>query len=444
MEAALARLVELERRSRDQDDKILALQYEKGLDLLSEKREALTKERAEELLANAPKDAVAVRLGSKSFGEESSQVAAKVLEGLSKVVIADMSDIIAGRPEAEALEVLKVMCGVLPASTLKFIDLSENALGEKGIRALESVLTSFKSLEGIAFMNNGLSELSVDLLAGFLPTEHLKLLHFHNNMSGSGGAVAASNIVLKCSKLEDFRMSSSRVRSDGGLPLLKALSTRAPSLVRLNLSDSMLDEECTEELVGALKNMPKLTDLVLRDTGIEKGMLLEVLEDKDVVPRLSILDISGLELESEDADVVGKIVSSRMRLRKLWMDDNELESEGVAKFCLAATCRASPSKIEHISVQTNQVSQRGAVALAQFALAHPSVKLIELNDNQISTDAVEKIESMLAEKGREGVLGSLNDNAGSDDEDEDFDLEQVGKADDLDELTAALSSNLKI
>lgn len=101
-----------------------------------------------------------------------------------------------------ALDVLDILCNSLPKESLKVLDLSENALGEKGIRRLESCLRSLSCLEEISFYNNGLSELSLKLLVGMLPAASLTKLHFHNNMSGDGGAKAVAEILPTLDKLE--------------------------------------------------------------------------------------------------------------------------------------------------------------------------------------------------------------------------------------------------
>mmetsp|Transcript_1875 Transcript_1875/g.4286 ORF Transcript_1875/g.4286 Transcript_1875/m.4286 type:complete len:424 (+) Transcript_1875:625-1896(+) len=419
---------------------------QKHVNLTSDKREALTKERAEELLKDADREAVAITLGTKSFGKDASAVAAEILREMKQLVHADMADIIAGRPEAEALEVLKEMCGALPATQIRTLDLSENALGEKGIRALSDVLKAMESLEEIKFMNDGLSELSIELLRDCLPTKNLRTLQFHNNMSGPGGARAASEIISACPVLEDFRMSSSRVRPDGGLPLIKALVALGPQLKRVNLSDSMFDSDCTEALVEGLPTMNEVTDLILRDTGIDKDALLDALEDPEVLPKLAVLDISGLELDAESAEKVATIVKSRTGLRMLWMDDNELESEGAEVFAE----NASPCMLEMLSVQTNQIGQRGAVALARFALRTSTLKKLELNDNTISEVGVSKVESMLEKKGRSSVLGSLDENVDDADEDEPLDdeeeeeLEDAEDAAEVDDLADAMGKGLSL
>ena len=53
------------------------------------------------------------------------------------------STINAGRPEDEALSALRIMAGALAGhSRLRALDLSDNALGEKGIRAFAAGLTN--------------------------------------------------------------------------------------------------------------------------------------------------------------------------------------------------------------------------------------------------------------------------------------------------------------
>jgi hypothetical protein len=60
--------------------------------------------------------------------------------------LADISDIIAGRPTDEALKTLHIICSSLKKFNLVMVNVSDNALGPKGIEACRGVLTS-SSLE---------------------------------------------------------------------------------------------------------------------------------------------------------------------------------------------------------------------------------------------------------------------------------------------------------
>ena len=77
-----------------------------------------------------------IKFSTKSFGIEAAEVAAKAIENVAKSLThADISDIIAGRPEKEVLGALQIISQSLAKAKLKVLDLSDNALGQKGIIA---------------------------------------------------------------------------------------------------------------------------------------------------------------------------------------------------------------------------------------------------------------------------------------------------------------------
>ena len=66
-------------------------------------------------------------------------MAARAIENVAgSLTNADISDIIAGRPEKEVLGALQIISHSLSKANLKVLDLSDNALGQKGIIACEA------------------------------------------------------------------------------------------------------------------------------------------------------------------------------------------------------------------------------------------------------------------------------------------------------------------
>ncbi|KAF2284154.1 hypothetical protein GH714_019612 [Hevea brasiliensis] len=91
----------------------------------------------------------------------------EVLDQLKEV---DLSDFIAGRPEAEALDVMNIFSSALEGSILKSLDLSNNALGEKGVRAFGALLQSQSCLEELYLMNDGISEEAARAVCELIPS----------------------------------------------------------------------------------------------------------------------------------------------------------------------------------------------------------------------------------------------------------------------------------
>ena len=200
-----------------------------------------------------------MRLSNKSFGDEAALVLAPKLLECKQLAVADLSDIIAGRMTAVGLSVLNTISQALSqCSTLTEVDLSENALGPRGIAACRPLLSSVESLKRLTFNNDGLSAEAMNEIRDLLlfrgsdqPTV-LEKLHFWNNMSGDGGASAIASVVSLSPNLIDFRLSSTRCGSEGGTDLLQALSTRS-TLQHLDLSDNTFGAS-TAPLLGPLVN----------------------------------------------------------------------------------------------------------------------------------------------------------------------------------------------
>ena len=195
------------------------------------KRESLTEARTRELFegitpTNAP-GITKIQLSNKSFDAPSARVAAEKLTLMKNLKFADLSDIIAGRETSIGLEVLNIFSKALVETPLVWVDLSDNALGPRGVNVCEPLLSSSETLEGIAFKNDGLSaEACEEITRLFLklgsPTR-LKKLHFWNNMSGDGGAVAIAKLLKQSPYIEDFMMATTRCGEGGGVVLCKAL-----------------------------------------------------------------------------------------------------------------------------------------------------------------------------------------------------------------------------
>jgi Ran GTPase-activating protein (RanGAP) involved in mRNA processing and transport len=88
-----------------------------------------------------------VKLSGMSFSVEAADVAAAALASLPAATlnVADFSDTISGRPQEDAVVILEKLCAPLvrQQGSLECFDLSDNALGAKGVRAVRCVRLAF-------------------------------------------------------------------------------------------------------------------------------------------------------------------------------------------------------------------------------------------------------------------------------------------------------------
>ncbi|GAQ91326.1 Ran GTPase-activating protein [Klebsormidium nitens] len=399
-------------------------------DVSGGKREKVdTKAAAEELLKpilTAEHSYTKVVLSNKSFNQEGAQVVAAALAASkAQLTEADLSDIIAGQEEKEALRVLEIITGALIGSKLQSLNLSDNALGEKGVRAAKAIFENQSSLQHLYFCNNGISPEAAAAIHELLAApKELRTLHFYNNMSGDDGAKILAKVVTAAPVLEDFRFSSTRVGSEGGAALASALLSGS-SLQRLDLKDNGFGPEGGMALAKALTAHPKLREAILSDLSLEdEGSVAVAKALASRCPDLEVLDLSGNDITPKAATAVAEAIRGKQKLRKLNLADNDLRDRGAA--VIAKVLEIGHESLEELDLTCNSLGHMGAVAAAKAVVSKPAFKLLSLNDNHISEKGLEELQDLFQD--RKEALGSLEDNdEEGEEEDEEDEEEEEGE-----------------
>lgn len=370
-----------------------------------------------------------VKLSNKSYTLDAAKCIAEKLAELSSVESVDVSDVIAGRPEMEALSVLRELSSAFEsrASHLTAVDVSDNALGQKGIEALLPLLQS-SSLRSLRVCNNGMSAAAAEQLARLVAASRLELLHYYNNMSGDDGAVAVAKLVDGAPGLVDFRFSGTRAGRTGSLAIATSLKP-LNKLVKLDLVDNVLGEQGGAAIATFLSHAkPPLKHLDLRDCSLgDEGFapIATALIEAETIA-LMVLDVSGNELTAESAKALPvRIVAN---LETLAIEENELGSAGALELA-SVIMRTNPNaRLTTVIASSNEIGSKAAVAICRvLAAACPNLQTVQLDANCLKSAALEQLSDILAE----GVLGSMDEN----DEDADDDDEH----EDLGELAASIT-----
>lgn len=396
---------------------------ESVFDISKGKRAFIEAEEAEELLKPLKEPGnsfTKICFSNRSFGLDAAKVAQPILVSIKdQLKEVDLSDIVAGRPEEEALEVMTLFSDALEGSCLRYLNLSDNALGEKGVRAFEALLKSQTCLEELYLMNDGISEEAAQAVRELIPsTEKLRVLHFHNNMTGDEGAIAIAEIVERSLLLEDFRCSSTRIGSEGGDALSKALKN-CVHLKKLDLRDNMFGVEGGISLKEALTKLTELREIYLGYLNLEdEGAIAIVKVLADSAPHLEVLEMLGNDITAEAAPAIAACVAAKPFLAKLILSENELKDEGAIQISKAIEGLVH---LKEIDLSTNKIRRAGARQLAQTVMQKADFKLLNIDGNFISDEGIDEVKDMF--KKFPDMLGPLDDNEpdGVDDDDEECD-----------------------
>ena len=389
-----------------------------------------------------------VVLADKSYTDEGAAVIAAFLRPLAPGISrADLSDVIAGRPEDEALRVLAELCGALSASDLEEVDLSDNALGTKGIEACRPVLAgrgTATHLRSVSLCNNGLSSQTMGVVADLLTETdpdtggcvagNLAKIHFYNNMSGEGGCRAFARILAATGGgLADVRFSGTRAGRVGSLVVARALERLGPEggkgLRRLDLADNTFGEDGANLIAEVVARCPNLRYLnldecLLGDAGMGRvGAALAGAGPGEGPPPLEGLVLGGNELTRVGAGHVASLLrgggrgrGGLPRLETLRAEVNEMTSLGVRRIMRALGEGCCPS-LEELRLGTNECGRIGAGAVVEAVEsgALPALRTVALDDNMFPPETVEALEGALGAR-----LVDMEDNLDDEDADEDL------------------------
>lgn len=407
----------------------------KTFEFENKQREVVDAARAQQLLQDAgvkvgdssPLQFEAISLRGKSYTEAGAQVIAdSFLARLDKSLkVVDLADVIAGRPEDEALRVLSIMSRPLRGHVLDEIDLSDNALGEKGVRVCFDLLIPQPTLRRLLFCNNGISAAAAGVIAQEIILQNgkdvpstLEEFHFYNNMSGHDGCLAVAGVLSKMPHLTAFRYASARAGLDASEKLARSVNANLQHLKSLDLSDCSFEDDGAEQLAEAVGKQKQLQYLKLRDAslGVDGAVAVVKALVKSKIELLS-LDLSGNELADEGFEAIAPLLKSQTSLKVLRLDENEVTSEGLKAF-VAAIGDSLPA-LEELSLCGNEITAKGAIAVVEKLVPSKThLRRLELDSNMISDKGVEHIKATLSRLGKSDVLGSLQENDGDEESDD--------------------------
>ncbi|XP_020593795.1 RAN GTPase-activating protein 2-like [Phalaenopsis equestris] len=409
--------------------------YNTVFDISTGRRDFLEADEAHEVLsplAEQGNSYTKICFSNRSFGVDAARVAEPILKSLSKQLIeVDLSDFIAGRSEDDALEVMRIFSSALENCDLKYLNLSDNAMGEKGVRAFETLLKSQNNLEELYLKNDGISEEAAKALCELIPsTEKLRILHFHNNMTGDEGGIAISEVLKRSPCLEDFLCSSTRVDLVGGIALSEALEA-CTRLKKLDLRDNIFGVKAGIALSRTLEKHEALTELYLSYLNLEDEGAISIFNAlRTSNSRLEILEIAGNEITAKAAPNIAAYLADKQTLRSLSLSENELKDEGAV--LIGKALEEGNPQLRELDFSYNAIRRVGARCLARAVVVNkPNFVLLNINGNAISDEGIDEVEEMLKSGEKSAsVLGSLEDNDPEGEEEEDEEEDADGEAED--------------
>jgi len=281
----------------------------------------------------------ALRLDGNTIGADAAKSIAQALKKHPEFQTALWSDIFTGRVRSEIPPSLMSLGDALIESGAKLqeLDLSDNAFGPDGVKAIKKLLMSpvCYSLEVLKLNNNGLGIGGGKILSDALLSCYkeslsagtplkLKVFISGRNRLENDGAIAMSKVFEALKSLEAVEMPQNGIHHPGITALVTAFALN-PSLQVVNLNDNTFGIKGAMSLAQVLESMNSLKTLNLGDALIRNNGALAISTAlKRGAASLEEIILYGNEIRIDGALAVVEAVSHRNNLKSLNLDGNQL------------------------------------------------------------------------------------------------------------------------
>ncbi|XP_051717621.1 NACHT, LRR and PYD domains-containing protein 12-like isoform X11 [Ctenopharyngodon idella] len=273
-----------------------------------------------------------------------------------------------------------------PSSHLRYLDLSENNQGDSGVKIISAVLENpHCKLEKLWLSDCGVTDEGCTALASALrsnPSSHLRELNLsENNLGDSGVKIVSAVLENPHCKLEKLWLRQCGVTDEGCADLASALRSNPSSHLReLDLSYNNLGNSGVKIVSAVLENPHcKLEKLWLIKCGVTDEGCAALASALRSNPSSHLRDLNLSENNLGDSGV--KIVSAVLenphcKLEKLWLSKCGVTDEGCA--ALASALRSNPSShLRDLDLSENNLGDSG-VKTVSAVLENPHCKLEKL------------------------------------------------------------------
>lgn len=327
-------------------------------------------------IVDAIKNADAVhslRLDGNTIGADAAKSIAEALRLRPEFERALWSDIFTGRVRSEIPPSLMSFGDAVIESgaCLKELDLSDNAFGPDGVKAIKKLLMSRACFS-------------------------LQTLKLNNNGLGIGGGKILSEALLECHK--------------------SSLAAGKPLALKVFISGrNRLENEGAIALSSVFKTLGSLEVIEMPQNGIHHPGISALADSFTSNDNLKVVNLNDNTCGTKGAAAIARVLPELNSLVTLNLGDALLRNKGA--LAVATALKRGALKIEELILSGSEIRHDGAMAIVEAIAHRDNIKMLNLDGNQLGEnieDVIEKMESY----GKKDVLGPFDENEEPDSEDE--------------------------
>ncbi|KAM3859391.1 NLR family CARD domain-containing protein 3 [Diretmus argenteus] len=284
-------------------------------------------------------------------------------------------------------DVMELLGSLLSAKDchIQKISLAENAISNKGAKALSRALLVNRTLTTLDLRNNNIGSKGARFLAEALKMNQVLVsINFQNNAIEEEGAQALAEVLQSNRKLVSLNVQKNSIGADGAKRIADALKTNQ-TLTELILCSNQLGDKGTIALAQALTVNHTLLSLGLQSNSISNRGMTALTKALRLNRGLVSLNLRENSIGVEGAKDMAHALYENSSLQELDLTANLLHDEGVQ--AIAGAIKVNRG-LTSLHLQWNFIKTSATKALAHALLSNSTMQLLDLQENAIGNEGV--------------------------------------------------------
>ena len=278
-------------------------------------------------------------------------------------------------------------------STLKLLNIHNTQITDEAGEALASVIVHNKALKELHLADNNLGEGILNVTNALQQITSLRSINLgNNNISREASGELALAIQLN-KHLEELQLYNINLKCSA-IAILQSLSTIS-TLKLLNIYNTQITFEAGEALASVVTHNTGLEELHLNNNNLGEGMLV-VTKALQEITSLRSINLGNTNISKEASDEIALVVKSNKYLEKLWLYNNNLKCSAIAILQSLSTI----STLKLLNINNTQITDEAGEALASVVTRNIRLEELHLSNNNfgegmlVVTKALQEITSL--------------------------------------------------
>ena len=283
---------------------------------------------------------------------------------------------------------LKIAKALQNIKSLKMLGLDNNHLPKEIAHELAAVIKSNCYLELLTLSFNDLQSSAIVILQSLSTISTLKFLCIMNNQIGEKGGEVLATVIKSNTGLNELQLGSNNLWNST-IKISEALQTIS-SLELLDLSNNNLPEGIGIKLAAAIQSNNSIRQLSLRSNNLQSSIVV-ILQALSELSTLELLDLYNCHLTSIAAKGLKSVIVNNTGLKHLCLNDNNLQKSVIQILEVLQNI----SSLESLDLMSCSLPKGIGVQLVAAISSNKSLnKLVLRNSNLRSSDLTVTVQAL--------------------------------------------------